>query len=261
MDSPEPMNEEVRLEPQPPPEPPEPDRDPFWGYSDLLLFTGLTVPCLLLGMLLVRGVMALFRLHAGLSVAVQLPEQVVGYALLFGALRLMFLVQYGRPFWSSLGWKPFAIPAPYVTAAGAFTAVAAMMAGALIRLPQKENQMTDVLSQGNVAVLLMAVFGVVVAPLCEELAFRGFLQPLVARSFGAPAGILIAGAAFGLLHFREYGNSWRHALLLTGAGACFGWMRHATKSTKAAVIMHASYNGLLFLLLAIALIAERNPHH
>jgi len=117
------------------------------------------------------------------------------------------------------------------------------------------------LQQGDLALILMTIFGVTLAPLCEELAFRGFLQPLLARSLGAPAGILIAGAAFGLLHFREYGNSWRHALLLTGAGTCFGWMRHRTGSTKASVIMHASYNGLLFLLLAIALFVERIQHH
>ena len=244
------------------PAPPEPQREPFWGYGDLMMFAGLTIPCLLLGVLLVRAVMAVAHLHAAsASVVVQLPEQLVGYALLFGALRLMFRMQYGRPFWSSLGWTPVPVAAPYVVAAGAFTALAAILAGGLIHLPQKENQMTELLSQGNVAILLIAAFGVGIAPLCEELAFRGFLQPLLARSLGAPAGILTAGVAFGLLHFREYGNSWRHALLLSGAGACFGWMRHATKSTKASVIMHASYNGLLFLLLALAMIAERNQHH
>ena len=34
------------------PEPPE--RDPFWGYGDLLIFAGLTMPCLLLGLGMVK---------------------------------------------------------------------------------------------------------------------------------------------------------------------------------------------------------------
>jgi hypothetical protein len=38
-------------------------------------------------------------------------------------------------------------------------------------------------------------------------------------------------------------------------------MRHFTRSTKAAVLMHAAYNGVLFLLFAIALAFERNLHH
>jgi membrane protease YdiL (CAAX protease family) len=201
-----------------------------------------------------------FHLHPAVTVAVLLPEQLVGYGILFSALRLMFRVQYDRPFWQSLGWTPFAMPAATVVLAGGGAAIGMIVAGALIHLPQNANQMSELLQQGNVALVLMTIFGVGIAPLCEELAFRGFLQPLLVRSFGAWAGILIAGVAFGLLHFQEYGNSWRHALLLSGAGACFGWMRHITRSTKASVLMHASYNGLLFLLLGISLLVERNQH-
>jgi hypothetical protein len=273
MNDPEPMNEEDLRPPcgaseapgadAPEPPPPEAEPEVFWGYGDLMLFAGLTVASVMFSLLLAKAAMAVFHLHAAgpVSVAVLLLAQMAGYAVLFGALRLMFHVQYDRPFWKSLGWAPLPVPAPYVVAAGAGTAMAAILAGAAIHLPQTENQMSELLQQGTLALVLMTIFGVGIAPLCEELAFRGFLQPLLARSFGAPAGILMAGVAFGLLHFREYGNSWRHALLLSGAGACFGWMRHASKSTKASVVMHASYNGLLFLLLAIALIAERNPHH
>jgi membrane protease YdiL (CAAX protease family) len=54
---------------------------------------------------------------------------------------------------------------------------------------------------------------------------------------------------FGLLHFQEYGNSWRHAVLIAMAGASFGWMRQATGSTRASAIMHASYNALFFFVL------------
>ena len=69
------------------------------------------------------------------------------------------------------------------------------------------------------------------APVCEELMFRGFLQPLLVRSLGAAAGILATALPFGLLHFQEYGNSWRHVLLISLSGVAFGWMRHATGST------------------------------
>ena len=81
--------------------------------------------------------------------------------------------------------------------------------------------------------MVMGALRVTLAPLCEELAFRGFLQPLLVRSLGAAPGILLAAVPFGLLHFHEYGNSWRHAADPRLAGAAFGWMRHATGSTKA----------------------------
>jgi membrane protease YdiL (CAAX protease family) len=38
-------------------------------------------------------------------------------------------------------------------------------------------------------------------------------------------------------------------VLIVLAGASFGWMRHATGSTRAAAIMHASYNALFFFVL------------
>jgi len=38
-------------------------------------------------------------------------------------------------------------------------------------------------------------------------------------------------------------------VLIALAGASFGWMRQATGSTRAAAIMHASYNALFFFVL------------
>lgn len=67
------------------------------------------------------------------------------------------------------------------------------------------------------------------------------------RSFGAVAGIALAALPFGLLHYQEYGNSWRHAVIVAAAGAAFGAMRHVTGSTRAAALMHAAYNGLFFV--------------
>jgi membrane protease YdiL (CAAX protease family) len=38
-------------------------------------------------------------------------------------------------------------------------------------------------------------------------------------------------------------------VLISGAGAAFGWMRHATGSTKASTLMHAAYNAVFFIAL------------
>ena len=101
--------------------------------------------------------------------------------------------------------------------------------------------------------LLIALFGVTLAPLCEELAFRGFLQPLLVRSSGRRARHS-AGRRFrsGCMHCHEYGNPGA-CRLISLAGAAFGAMRHATGSTKAAVLMHAAYNSFFF----IALMTEK----
>jgi membrane protease YdiL (CAAX protease family) len=228
--------------------PPPPERDPFWGYGDLLWFFGLAIPSLLAGWAV--GWLTLASLK--LKVVSLAAEMIVLYGLLFGSLRLMFRLWYGRPFWRSLGWTPIRLPVMWVMLCGMITAVLVALASSLIHTPTGENPMTQLMDT-RLDVLVMCVLGVTLAPLCEELVFRGFLQPVLVRSLGAVPGILLAALPFGLLHFQEYGNSWRHALIIAMAGVAFGWMRQATGSTKAAAIMHAAYNSLFF----IALMTEK----
>jgi len=224
------------------------EKTPFWGYNDLLHFIGLAPVCLILGYTLVKLPLRILHIHPAVQVEEAIPEQLMGYLILFGALGLIFRQGYGRPFWESLGWTAIRLPLGVIVCFGVLTGVMVVIAGTLIRLPNTANPMTEMMST-RTAILLMTVFGTTVAPLCEELAFRGFLQPLLARSLGAAPGILLAAIPFGLLHYPEYGDSWRHALIISAAGAAFGAMRQFSGSTKAAALMHASYNAFFFLLM------------
>ena len=113
--------------------------------------------------------------------------------------------------------------------------------GYMLRTPDVPTPFRQMLDN-RPTFLLFAVFVIIVGPLCEELAFRGFLMPLFMRSFGAAAGILATGALFGFLHAPEYAWSWRHVLLITAAGSAFGWVRYRTRSTAASTFMHSAYN-------------------
>jgi membrane protease YdiL (CAAX protease family) len=225
-----------------------PEKTPFWGYNDLLLFIGLTPVCLILGYILVKAPLRILHIHPAVQVEEALPEQLMGYLLLFGALGLIFRQGYGRPFWASLGWTNMRLPLGVIVCFGVLTGVIVVIASTLIHLPDTANPMTELMVT-RTAILLMTVFGTTVAPVCEELAFRGFLQPLLARSLGAAPAILLAAIAFGMLHYFEYGNSWRHSLIIAAAGVAFGAMRQFSGSTKAAVLMHASYNAFFFLVM------------
>jgi membrane protease YdiL (CAAX protease family) len=236
------MEPEELSPPAPPvPEPPPP-REPFWGYADVLTFLGMTLPCMLIAFLVVPWIL---RLNVKAHPWQLVPEQVVFYALLLGVLGAMFRLQYDRPLWSSLGWVPMRMPPVWPLVAGVLTAIAVSLIGVLIQVPMTENPMTKLLRDSG-AVLLIAVFGITVGPLVEELLFRGFLQPLLARDIGAPAAIVAANIPFGILHYWEYGNSWRHVVVIMVAGIAFGCMRQKTGSTRASTLMHAAYNGLFF---------------
>lgn len=257
------MTEQQPFEPlgfPPQPEPPAPEtppapppREPFWSYTDLLIFIGLAIPCLLLGIGVVRALEFVLHIQPRVRMLDLLPAQFLGYALMFTALMLLFRWQYGRPFWCSLGWTELRLSPGLVVVAGLLTAFGVSAISILIGTPAVNNPMTEMLKDPT-SLVLVAIFGVTLGPLFEELAFRGFLQPLVVRSLGVTAGVLVAAIPFGLLHYQEYGNSWRHVVLISLAGAAFGAVRQLTGSTKASTLMHASYNALFF----VALVAQRN---
>ena len=232
-------------------------REPFWGYSDVGLFIGLLIAAAFASLGLVSFVFSLLPGRHQSQVGEALIAQTLIYVLAYGALALLFRVHYDRPFWRSLGFTGFRMSVPIVMVSGGATALFVAYVGALIRTPTTNNRITEMLENPHTLVWV-AIFGLTLAPVAEELGFRGLLQPLLIRSLGPVPGIIAAAIPFGLLHFSEYGNSWRHALLIAVAGAAFGWMRYRTGSTLASALMHASYNGLEF----IAYFSQpKGPHH
>jgi membrane protease YdiL (CAAX protease family) len=222
--------------------PPKPERDPFWGYGDLLGFAGMVLPCFLIAFL---ALPKLARFDPQAHPWQLVPEQTIFYALLTGVLGAMFRLQYSRPLWRSLGWVPYRVSTSWLVIAGIAAAIAVSGIGVLIKVPITENPMTKLLKD-PASLIPLAIFGVTIGPLCEELFFRGFVQPLLVRTLGALAGIVVTNVPFGILHYWEYGRSWRHVVVITLAGTAFGWMRHATGSTRASALMHGAYNSLFF---------------
>ncbi len=215
-----------------------PPSDPFWNYQDLLFFIAFVIPTLLLTALLVGAIQPLRAFGRAFE---GLVAQLVWYALVFALLYVLLRVRYGQPFWRSLGWKfPFRAM-PLVLFGGPVLAITVGYAGYLLKTPDIEVPFRQMLDN-RPTLLLFALFVVIIGPLCEELAFRGFIMPLLMRSFGAVIGIVGTGALFGFLHAPEYAWSWRHVVLITAAGSAFGWVRYKTGSTAAATVMHAGYN-------------------
>jgi membrane protease YdiL (CAAX protease family) len=235
-----------------PPSPPEPPREqfPFWRYQDLFVFIGLFFVSLVAGFAIVSGLLKLLRLSPHNDLWRLLPSQFLAYLLLFLSIALMFRAQYGRPFWRSLGWTNLNLRPGAIMTYGVLLAISVAVFSRVLQTPDIPTPMSKMMSD-RASILLVAIFGATLGPLCEELIFRGFLQPLFVRSLGAVAGIFAAAVPFGLLHLQEYGNSWRHGVLITLAGAAFGWMRQRTNSTKASTLMHAAYNGTFFVALLL----------
>jgi hypothetical protein len=98
------------------------------------------------------------------------------------------------------------------------------------------SQIFDAPLAVQVAIALVASL---VAPLCEEVAFRGYLQRTLAIKHGPAVAVPAAALLFGLLHLDPVRFP---ALVLLGV--LFGWLAWRSGSIWPAIAAHATNNGL-----------------
>lgn len=218
----------------------ETNRFPFWSYEDLALLIAAIVPCGLISAGLVRlsGVNNI----GGKTLILQTGF----FALLLTVLYLLVSRRYRQPFWRSMGWF-WPIPgALWWVAAGPVLAVSLAVLGALMRTPEVPDPIKDLITN-RISLAVIMLFAVVFGPIYEELFFRGFLYPLLVKSFGAAAGIILSAIPFALLHGPQYEWAWQQTALVGLAGAAFGVVRYRTGSTAASTILHSCFNLTQFI--------------
>ena len=98
---------------------------------------------------------------------------------------------------------------------------------------------------------LALVFGILIQPFFEELVFRGFLQPLLARSFGDLGGVIATSALFAGMHGTHFfGPLFALSLILGG-------VMLRTRRLSAAWTVHMLHNGaMIFILLRFPAVRE-----
>jgi membrane protease YdiL (CAAX protease family) len=118
---------------------------------------------------------------------------------------------------------------------------------------------------------LTAAFGVLLAPLTEEIAFRGFLLPALATAYDwlaldrTPAGLrkwengsmhstsavvfgaVVSSLPFALLHYQ----GWGVVAILYGVSLVLSFVRVKTNSVACSTLLHATYNLTIFTVIFI----------
>lgn len=238
-------------------EPAAPAREPFWGYSDLAIVMGLLLASFAI-IVAVCGVLV-FAVPAFKDdpTPLLLPMQLALYVFVYLCFYLMFKLRYGRPVFASLGWRRTDAHPVVLAISGAGLAIALSVLASAIHTPKIKTPIDELTNTP----LMLAIFGVMaitVAPLFEELFFRGFIQPLLSRTFGMVAGVVLTAVLFGALHGPEYSWAWQYALAVSIAGAIFGWVRARTQSIVPSTIMHGAYN--LVFIIALIFTKYYGPH-
>ena len=177
--------------------------------------------------------------------------QTVWYFLAFGSVAALFRFRYQQRFWPALGWRSisFAVAAGALLAGPLLTFSVGLL-GSALRMPEIDLPFEQMLGSRGTTVLL-GILVVILGPVAEELAFRGFLMPLLVRSIGAVGGVVLTGVIFGGVHGYEYQWSWQYMLLISLAGCVFGWAKYKTQSTVTGALMHCTFNLTQFVALLL----------
>ena len=241
----------------PPPEP----RFPAWSGWDVLavlVFTTVAIFVFSLIALIIAGALLGYRgmpihdLAAKLATnaSVVVGAQAAAYPVVLLFIFLLVRTRSHESFGKAIEWNWPGILAPgFLLGGGVF----ALVIESLSRyLPIPKSLPMDNYFHDATSAYMMAAFGITLAPLLEELFFRGLLYPMLRRWFGLVVAVVLTAVAFASIHGAQLGYAWAPVLSIFVVGVVFTVVRVRMKSVASSFLMHCGYNFALFALLWLA---------
>lgn len=155
----------------------------------------------------------------------------------------------------ALGLKTTTIPRAITSGlvGGLVLFLAVVLVGSLLQLflpDQAPQPFTELVMQAQKpADLLIPLFlASILAPVTEELYFRGFLFPLLKERYGLKKGIFGSSLIFSLLHLDPI-----RFLPLTLGGIGLAYLYERTGNVFTTIVAHATWNTIMILLLYFTL--------
>lgn len=223
----------------------DPPRWP-WGFGFAAFVVALLFTLLLAGILAAAlDVEPGGEQPAGFTVAATAIQDT---ALVAAAVFFAAMVARPRPwqfglrrtrFWPAVGWAVLGLVAFYLIAA---------VYGALVQ-PDAEQEITESLGadQGTAGLIVAGCVVMILAPLAEEIFFRGFFYASLRSKFGIAVAALINGVVFGMVHFSFDGLDQLLIIPpLMVLGAIFCLVYEKTGSLWPVVGMHAFNNAVAY---------------
>ena len=107
--------------------------------------------------------------------------------------------------------------------------------------PVEDQQLLQLLhGEAPVLAVGIAIYGVLVAPVVEEIVFRGLLLPPLTERLGAPVGIFLSALLFGALHLSDPVA----VPPLIALGVWLAFLRHRSGALWPVILVHAVNNAL-----------------
>jgi membrane protease YdiL (CAAX protease family) len=227
-------------------------RYPLWNGWDVLGIAFLTFFSFLFFPLVVIFTAHKF-FYRGLSwnAVLQKPPlalfaELLAYLVLFFYMVILIEGKYHERFFKAINWNW-----PGGTRLALVGLGAALLIGLQVLahfLPIPKSVPMDQFFQTPLDAYLTSIFAISLGPFMEELFFRGFLYPVLARRLGVTVAILLTGVAFASIHAVQLGFAWSAVLIIFLVGITLTAVRAMTGSVGSSFLVHVSYNLTLTIL-------------
>lgn len=155
------------------------------------------------------------------------------------------------PAWRDMGIAPLVYIASLLVSAGVLIIVSKLLPHFDITQTQAVGFTATTITQ-RYELLLVYVTLAVIAPVAEELLFRGYLFGRVRQQLSAAATIVLTAVVFSVLHLgigQLESLQWNIAIATFVLGLSIGIAREVTGSVWAGIIIHMIQNTIAFLVL------------
>lgn len=227
---------------------------PAWTGWDVLQIAVLTIVSIVVFLLLLAvAAQRLFYPRVPFLEVVKYPlisvvAQLFSYLLVLGFMVSVIKRRPGTQFWREVQWK---WPASWSTFLMGGVVMSVGLQGLAHLLPMPKELPIDRFFQTSQEAWFLSIFGMTLAPLLEELFFRGFLYPVLVRRLGVGLAVILTAASFGLIHAPQLGKAWGPVLVVFLVGLILTLTRAVTKSVAPGFLMHVAYNGTISVLIFI----------
>lgn len=237
--------------------PPPETRFPEWSGWDVLAVLVFTVVSIFVFSLIALFIARTFPAYRNMSFTdlatnarVIVGAQAAAYPVVLLFIFLLARTRSHERFGKAIEWNWPGVLAPGFLLGGVVLAV--VIEGLSRYLPIPKSLPMDNFFHDATSAYMMAAFGITLAPLLEEVFFRGLLYPLLRRAFGLVVAVVLTAAAFAGIHGAQLGYAWAPVLSIFVVGVVFTVVRQRLNSVAASCLMHCGYNFTLFAMLWIA---------
>ncbi len=150
----------------------------------------------------------------------------------------MARLRAGKAWALLLGWTPFKTDRVYWGLLLA-SMVYGPLASLLMQYLNPDLKLSLTLPEHPLAIAAGVCLVVVLAPLAEELLFRGWIYTALRWRFGFSVALWATAILFGIAHWE---STHLYALAILPMGLVLGYVRERTGSTRATTLFHMIYN-------------------